>query len=105
MTTITDSRHRGACLVGLATMMLVATGCSSTSCHIGAGAYSGAYAGLRMDAMLVTEDGGRELRVLGPIIGVLDFPFSAALDTVLLPWDLATGGTNHNQSVTNSVPR
>lgn len=69
----------------LACSALVGTsGCSSMMSHTGAS--QGYYPGTRASAELLTDD--QSSWALKPL-ALIDLPFSAVLDTVLLPWDYA----------------
>ncbi len=60
------------------------TGCSSVMSHTGAS--QGYYPGTRASAeMLVNDDTSWAIKPLAAI----DLPFSAVMDTLLLPWDYA----------------
>lgn len=58
------------------------TGCSSVMSHTGAD--QGYYPGTRANTEMLTDDNTR-----WPIktMAALDYPFSAVMDTLLLPWD------------------
>lgn len=68
----------------LAFCALTTTGCSSVMSHTGAS--QGYYPGTRASAdMLVNSNTNWALRPLA----LVDLPFSAVMDTLLLPWDYA----------------
>ncbi|MCU5772340.1 YceK/YidQ family lipoprotein [Erwiniaceae bacterium BAC15a-03b] len=58
------------------------TGCSSVMSHTGPN--QGYYPGTRASAAIITDDNSSW--ALKPL-AVIDLPFSAVMDTVLLPWD------------------
>ncbi|QKJ85009.1 hypothetical protein PMPD1_0019 [Paramixta manurensis] len=60
------------------------TGCSSVMTHTGAS--QGYYPGTRASAEMLTDD--HTSWALKPL-ALIDLPFSAVLDTLLLPWDYA----------------
>lgn len=67
----------------LACSLLVGTsGCSSMMSHTGAS--QGYYPGTRASAEMLTDD--QSSWALKPL-ALVDLPFSAVLDTLLLPWD------------------
>lgn len=69
----------------LACSALIGTsGCSSMMSHTGAS--QGYYPGTRASAAMLTDD--QSSWALKPL-ALIDLPFSAVLDTVLLPWDYA----------------
>ncbi len=59
-------------------------GCSSVMSHTGGS--QGYYPGTRASAAILTDD--QTSWALKPL-ALIDLPFSAVLDTVLLPWDYA----------------
>ncbi|MFS2221496.1 YceK/YidQ family lipoprotein [Pantoea sp. B65] len=63
------------------------TGCSSVMSHTGPG--QGYYPGTRASAAIITDD--QTSWALKPL-AVIDLPFSALMDTVLLPWDYMRSG-------------
>ncbi len=85
-------------LIFLFAVSALCSGCSTAVTHLGAinpchGHQPPAYSGVRRDARLLTdsEDGPKpsENRVLVIGYSLIDFPFSALGDTLLLPVDLA----------------
>ncbi len=62
--------------------VLTTSGCSSVMSHTGAS--QGYYPGTRASADLIADD--NTSWVIKPLAAI-DLPFSAVLDTVLLPWD------------------
>ncbi|AUX91680.1 YceK/YidQ family lipoprotein [Mixta gaviniae] len=62
--------------------LFTTSGCSSMMSHTGAS--QGYYPGTRASAEMLTDDGSSW--ALKPL-ALIDLPFSAVLDTVLLPWD------------------
>ena len=58
------------------------TGCSSVMSHTGAS--QGYYPGTRASAELITDD--KTSWAIKPF-ALIDLPFSAVMDTLLLPWD------------------
>ena len=68
-------------LIIFSVAILVSTGCSSIKSRSD-GTQSGLYPGVKSDL-----DGSPE----SPAASILDLPFSFALDTVLLPFDLLKG--------------
>lgn len=69
-------------LAGVVCCAMATTGCSSVMSHTGAS--QGYYPGTRASAdMLVDGDTSWALKPLA----LIDLPFSAVLDTLLLPWD------------------
>ncbi|MGK3143947.1 YceK/YidQ family lipoprotein [Pantoea sp. C2G6] len=69
-------------LAGILCCSVVTTGCSSVMSHTGAS--QGYYPGTRASAdLLVDDDTSWALKPLA----LIDLPFSAVLDTLLLPWD------------------
>ncbi|ORM63398.1 YceK/YidQ family lipoprotein [Pantoea rodasii] len=62
--------------------VLTTSGCSSVMSHTGAS--QGYYPGTRASADLIADD--NTSWVIKPL-AVIDLPFSAVMDTVLLPWD------------------
>lgn len=64
--------------------LLAIVGCSSVMSHTGGS--QGYYAGTRASASMLTDD--NTSWVLKPL-ALVDVPFSALLDTLLLPWDYA----------------
>lgn len=77
----------------LAAAMGLLTGCSTFDATFGEQSYcpeSPVYCGTRVDALLLaaaTDESAGVLRVLWPI-ALLDLPFSAIADTLLLPYTL-----------------
>jgi uncharacterized protein YceK len=77
-------------ITGCMIITLVLSGCSSVMTHTGS--YQGYYPGTRSDAeMLKKSDTGW---FMTPCL-VLDMPFSALLDTLLLPIDYFSGGKDN----------
>lgn len=66
----------------LACCTLASTGCSSVMSHTGAS--QGYYPGTRASADLIADDSTSW--AIKPL-ALLDLPFSAVMDTLLLPWD------------------
>ncbi|UCB29524.1 YceK/YidQ family lipoprotein [Duffyella gerundensis] len=66
----------------LACCTLASTGCSSVMSHTGAS--QGYYPGTRASADLIADDGTSW--AIKPL-AIVDLPFSAVMDTLLLPWD------------------
>lgn len=62
--------------------LFTTSGCSSMMSHTGAS--QGYYPGTRASAEMLTDD--ESSWALKPL-ALIDLPFSAVLDTVLLPWD------------------
>lgn len=62
--------------------LITTSGCSSMMSHTGAS--QGYYPGTRASAEVLTDD--KSSWVMKPL-ALIDLPFSAVLDTVLLPWD------------------
>lgn len=60
----------------------VTSGCSSVMSHTGAS--QGYYPGTRASAEMITDD--NTSWAIKPL-ALIDLPFSAVMDTVLLPWD------------------
>ena len=72
-------------LTGLLVCCVITTsGCSSMMSH--SGGSQGYYPGTRASAKMLTDDDTGW--VLKPL-ALIDLPFSAVLDTLLLPWDYA----------------
>ncbi|MBU4682141.1 MULTISPECIES: YceK/YidQ family lipoprotein [Cedecea] len=67
----------------LSTGLLCLTGCSSMMSH--SGGKEGLYPGTRASAETLGDD--ETSWALKPLVA-LDLPFTAVLDTVLLPWDV-----------------
>ena len=65
------------------------TGCSSVMSHTGAS--QGYYPGTRASAAIIADD--QTSWALKPL-AVIDLPFSALMDTLLLPWDYARADDN-----------
>ncbi|WP_437608865.1 YceK/YidQ family lipoprotein [Erwinia sp. V71] len=63
-------------------MLAGASGCSSVMSHTGPG--QGYYPGTRASAAIITDDNSNW--VMKPLAAI-DLPFSAVMDTILLPWD------------------
>lgn len=61
---------------------VVTSGCSSVMSHTGAS--QGYYPGTRASAEMITDD--NTSWAIKPL-ALIDLPFSAVMDTVLLPWD------------------
>ena len=59
-----------------------ASGCSSVMSHTGPS--QGYYPGTRASAAIITDD--QSNWVMKPLAAI-DLPFSAVMDTILLPWD------------------
>ncbi len=79
----------------VASLMLTISGCSSVMCHTGTD--TGYYPGTRAAADLITN-GDNEWPIRS--LAVIDLPFSALLDTMLLPWDYL----RHNNTVAADSP-
>ena len=62
--------------------IFVTSGCSSVMSHTGAS--QGYYPGTRASAEMITDD--NTSWAIKPL-ALIDLPFSAVMDTVLLPWD------------------
>jgi uncharacterized protein YceK len=58
------------------------SGCSSVMSHTGAS--QGYYPGTRASAEMITDD--KTSWAIKPL-AIIDLPFSAVMDTILLPWD------------------
>ncbi|PZL92536.1 YceK/YidQ family lipoprotein [Pantoea graminicola] len=69
-------------LAGMICCTMATTGCSSMMSHTGAS--QGYYPGTRASADMLTDD--QTSWALKPL-ALIDLPFSAVLDTLLLPWD------------------
>ena len=69
-------------LAGMVCCAMATTGCSSVMSHTGAS--QGYYPGTRASADMLTD--GDTSWALKPL-ALIDLPFSAVLDTLLLPWD------------------
>ncbi|PNS11235.1 YceK/YidQ family lipoprotein [Mixta theicola] len=67
------------------------SGCSSMMSHTGAS--QGYYPGTRASAEILTDD--QSSWALKPL-ALVDLPFSAVLDTVLLPWDYMRAGDSQS---------
>jgi len=84
-------------LTGLLVCCVITTsGCSSMMSH--SGGSQGYYPGTRASAKMLTDDDTGW--VLKPL-ALIDLPFSAVLDTLLLPWDYFHAGEDKR----NSSPR
>lgn len=78
------------------TILLILTGCSTMGtlnpeisgegCPDPSFVYGGAITDLQLVYYAITDDDDLAGRIALGIYGVIDFPFSAALDTVLLPY-------------------
>lgn len=69
-------------LAGMICCTMATTGCSSMMSHTGAS--QGYYPGTRASADMLTDN--QTSWALKPL-ALIDLPFSAVLDTLLLPWD------------------
>ncbi|WP_409075054.1 YceK/YidQ family lipoprotein [Pantoea sp. C3] len=79
-------------LAGIVCCAMATTGCSSVMSHTGAS--QGYYPGTRASAdMLVDDNTSWALKPLA----LVDLPFSAVMDTLLLPWDYYRN--DHDQSL------
>ena len=63
--------------------MVLLNGCSSVMSHTGG--KEGAYPGTRASAAMIGDD---ETNWGTKSLAILDMPFTAVMDTLLLPWDL-----------------
>jgi uncharacterized protein YceK len=72
-------------LVGF--FVLTISGCSSISARAHDKFYPGVYPGVRNSAYYISHPQENDMPVVAVPFGILDFPLSAALDTVLLPFD------------------
>ncbi len=87
--------------LALVALMVMETGCGFYGAHFDpAYSYPGPYPGVRADVDAIAHPSG-DLPELSKIL-ILDFPFSAALDTVVLPWDLSCWAYN-NKGQTNNI--
>ena len=68
------------------------TGCSSVMSHTGAS--QGYYPGTRASAELLTDD--KSSWAIKPL-ALVDLPFSAVMDTILLPWDYLRSGDDRTK--------
>ena len=72
-------------------MAMLCSGCSSLLTQ---GEGNGKYSGVSMDAAILAHKEDKDVNVSGPIYGffvcyaLIDFPFSAVGDTLLLPFNL-----------------
>jgi uncharacterized protein YceK len=66
---------------------VLGSGCGSIGGRSRSAYYPGVYPGARCDVEFIVHHEGKDMSELWPL-AVIDFPFSAAVDTVLLPWDL-----------------
>lgn len=63
--------------------MILLSGCSSVMSHTGG--KEGTYPGTRASATMIGDD---ETNWGTKSLAILDMPFTAVMDTILLPWDL-----------------
>ncbi|HDZ8012503.1 TPA: YceK/YidQ family lipoprotein [Citrobacter amalonaticus] len=63
--------------------MVLLSGCSSVMSHTGG--KEGTYPGTRASATMIGDD---ETNWGTKSLAILDMPFTAVMDTILLPWDL-----------------
>lgn len=63
--------------------MLLLSGCSSVMSHTGG--KEGTYPGTRASATMIGND---ETNWGTKSLAILDMPFTAVMDTILLPWDI-----------------
>ncbi|EMK0350996.1 YceK/YidQ family lipoprotein [Citrobacter amalonaticus] len=63
--------------------MVLLSGCSSVMSHTGG--KEGTYPGTRASATVIGDD---ETNWGTKSLAILDMPFTAVMDTILLPWDL-----------------
>ncbi|HEB0854142.1 TPA: YceK/YidQ family lipoprotein [Citrobacter freundii] len=80
--------------------MVLVSGCSSVMSHTGG--KEGTYPGTRASATMISEsDTNRGTKSLA----ILDMPFTAVLDTILLPWDLFRSDNSVRSRVERSEER
>jgi uncharacterized protein YceK len=89
--------------------IFMASGCSSVMSHTGD--YQGLYPGSKSDVNMIASD--ETSWAMTPLL-ILDLPFSAALDTLLLPYDYYKKGSvgtldrikaseDHNMAISHGV--
>jgi uncharacterized protein YceK len=86
-------------MVGVTVIAGATTGCGSLNEMGGIREYPGVYPGVRLDAHWLAH-GNETDYPLTTCVGLIDMPFSAAVDTVLLPYDIF----HHSQS-TNDISK
>lgn len=76
------------------------SGCSSVMSHTGG--KEGTYPGTRASATMISES---ETNWGTKSLAILDMPFTAVLDTILLPWDLFRSDSSVRSRVERSEER
>ncbi len=99
--TTTRMRTLKSICIAVAAAAALASGCG-TAGRSRAPFYPGLYPGSRFDVDFIAHHHEKDMGEVWPLF-VLDFPISAAVDTLLLPWDIAH--LPRETSTTNSVPR
>ncbi len=80
--------------------MVLVSGCSSVMSHTGG--KEGTYPGTRASATMISES---DTNWGTKSLAILDMPFTAVLDTILLPWDLFRSDNSVRSRVERSEER